>query len=392
MLTPATLPGLQTLLTEYELDGWLLFDFRGRNPIARAVLGEQIVGSRRLFVFVPKSGVPTAFVHEIDRELWREWPADWVEQSWVRQSELEQALGPYIKDRRIAVDFSPRGRSPYLDCVPSGVIELLSELGGTLVPSADLVTRFLSVWTEPDRRSHDRAAEIVSAIAHYAIQRVAESGQVGKRITEYDVSQWIRAAFEKEKLVSEGGPSVCFGPNAARNHYEATQSGAAPIVAGHLLLVDLWAKEPGGVYADQTWMASVGPPSDRDARLWQTVRGARDRALTLLRERVRGGQPITGAEVDAAAYQTICEAGYEANIASRTGHSIDRFGLHGFGPPIDDIETGDRRALLPGVGFSVEPGIYLPGETGVRSEVNVYLTQDDLVVTPREIQNGLVIV
>jgi Xaa-Pro aminopeptidase len=383
VLTPATLPHLQTLIVEQDLDGWLLFDFKGRNPIASAALGEWIVGTRRLFVFVPRSGVPVALIHEIDRELWRDWPAAWKKSVWVRQRELEQLLALLTKELRVAVDFSPRNASPYLDCVPSGVIDLLAQLACKLIPSAELVTRFLSVWTEEECRSHERAAEIVSAVARYAMRRLTEAVHGGNRVTEY--------ALTREGLMTESGPSVCFGANAARNHYEATRETARAITRGQLLLVDLWAKEPGGIYADQTWMASIGPPSSRDARLWEIVREARDQALTLLFDRIQTGQKVTGAEVDLAASQTIREAGFESNIASRTGHSIDRFGLHGFGPPIDDTETDDRRVLIPGIGFSIEPGIYVEGETGIRSEVNVYLTKDDAVVTPHDYQKELIV-
>ncbi len=391
MLTPESLARVQSLLVEQNLDGWLLFDFRGRNPIAVAALGEWIVGTRRAFVLIPRSGVPVALIHEIDQELWRGWPAAWNKSVWVRQQELEELLALLTKELRIAVDFSPRGASPYLDCVPSGVIDLLAELVCELVPSAELVTHFLSVWTEEECRSHQRAAEIVSAVARYAMRRVAEAVHGGNPVTEYDVSQWIRHALTRVGLVTESGPSVCFGANAARNHYEASREAAATITRGHLLLIDLWAKEPGGIYADQTWMASIGPPCDRDALVWEIVREARDRALGLLCERIRSSQDITGAELDATAYQTICDAGFGSNIASRTGHSIDRFGLHGFGPPIDNTETGDRRLLIPGIGFSVEPGIYLAGETGVRSEVNVYLTKEDAVVTPQDYQKELIV-
>jgi Xaa-Pro aminopeptidase len=291
----------------------------------------------------------------------------------------------------VGADFSPRGASPYLDCVPAGTIDLLSEFARELVPSAELVTRFLSAWTEEERRSHERAAEILAGIAQYAMQRVAERVHEKNPVTEFDVSQWIREAFAREGLVTESGPSVCVGPNAARNHYEATVENTAMIVPGQLLLVDLWAREPGGIYADQTWMASIGVPSDRDACLWGIVREARDAALKLLKDRVQKQSPIAGREVDLAAYQVIADAGFESCIAGRTGHSIDRFGLHGFGPTIDGTETDDRRALIPGIGFSVEPGIYLKGQTGVRSEVNVYLKENEILVTPSVIQNDLVI-
>jgi Xaa-Pro aminopeptidase len=391
VLTPGTLPRLQGLLEEQRLDGWLLSDFKGRNPIASAALGHGIIGTRRVFAFVPRTGVPVALIHEIDTELWRSWPDAWGKHIWVRQRELEHALARYIDGLRVAADFSPRGASPYLDCVPAGTIDLLSEFARELVASAELVTRFLSIWTEEGRRSHESAAENLAGIAQYAMQRVAERVHDKNPVTEFDVSQWIRDAFAREGLVTESGPSVCVGPNAARNHYEATVENTAMIVPGQLLLVDLWAREPGGIYADQTWMASIGAPSDRDACLWAIVREARDAALNLLKDHVQKQRPIAGREVDLAAYQVIADAGFESCIAGRTGHSIDRFGLHGLGPTIDGTETDDRRALIPGIGFSVEPGIYLKGQTGVRSEVNVYLKENEILVTPSVIQQDLVI-
>jgi Xaa-Pro aminopeptidase len=163
-------------------------------------------------------------------------------------------------------------------------------------------------------------------------------------------------------------------------------------VRGALLLLDLWAREPGGIYADQTWMAAIGPPTERDAELWGVVRRARDAALDLLAERVRSGTPVRGAEADAAAKRVIADAGHLEHTVSRTGHSIDRYGIHGFGPPIDDTETYDDRLLLPGVGFSVEPGVYLPGVAGVRSEVNVVVGDRDILVTPDDYQTALLAV
>jgi Xaa-Pro dipeptidase len=392
MLTVETFPKLQVLLAEHNLDGWLLFDFRGSNPIARAVLGDGIIGTRRVYVLIPRSGVPIALIHEIDAELWTAWPAEWGKSVWVAERSLHQVLAFHLQGLRVAVDTSPRGASPYLDCVPAGAFEQLKQIDCKLLPSVDLVTRLLSVWTKEECDSHERAAAKLAEIAEDTMRRVRVALAAGAAVTEYDVIRAIRQAFDQAGLETEGTPSVCFGANAARNHYRATESDCARIVPGELLLVDLWAKEPGGMYADQTWMASIGPPSERDAALWTVVRDARDAALGLLIERVRNRKPVTGADVDWTAKRVIAEAGWEEHIASRTGHSIDRFGLHGFGPPIDGTETRDERLLIPGVGFSVEPGIYIKGQTGVRSEVNAYVTTSDVVVTPRNYQKYLTII
>lgn len=392
MIGPGELGRLQPLIAAADVDGWLLFDFRGRNPIAAAVLGSQVVGSRRVYVLIPPEGPPTALVHAVDAELWRWWPVQWPKRVWVTRDQLSAELDTLVRGKRLAVDYSPNGAIPYLDGVPAGVAELLRGLGATLVTSADLVTRYCSVWTPADLASHRRAAETIAAIAREGMALAGERAAGREPITEHQLAVWIRERFDRAGLVTESGPSVSLGANAARAHYEPTAEASAPIVRGELLLVDLWAKEPDGIYADQTWMAAIGPPSERDVRLWTVVREARDAALELIGGRVREGRPVRGAEGDAAARSVISRAGYLDFTVARTGHSIDRYGLHGFGPPIDDTETHDERVLIPGVGFSVEPGIYLPSETGVRSEVNVVVGEREVVVTPREYQRELAVV
>ena len=392
MIGLGELARLQPLIAAAGLDGWLLFDFRGRNPIAAAVLGNEILGSRRVFVLIPPSGTPTALVHAVDAELWRRWPAGWTKRVWVTREALAAELGALVRGRRLAADISPHGAIPYLDGVPAGVAEWIGSLGATLVTSADLVTRYCSVWTAEDVASHRRAAEAIAHIAREALRRAGAAAAGDRPIAEHELAAWVRERFDRAGLLSEGSPSVSWGPNAARTHYEPTAEESRPIARGALLLLDLWAREPNGIYADQTWMAAIGPPSRRDGELWEVVRTARDAALDLIRERVRAGVPVRGAEADAAAKAVIARAGHQEHTVSRTGHSIDRYGIHGLGPPIDDTETYDDRLLIPGVGFSVEPGVYLPGVAGVRSEVNVVVQERDIVVTPAEYQRDLLVV
>jgi Xaa-Pro aminopeptidase len=161
--------------------------------------------------------------------------------------------------------------------------------------------------------------------------------------------------------------------------------------AGDCVLIDLWAVEPGGIYADQTWMASIGAPSPKVQQVWNVVRDARDAAISLLRERVASGEAVRGAEADDAARRVIDRAGYGAAFTHRTGHSIDARALHGSGPNLDNLETREERVLIPGVGFSIEPGIYLAGEFGVRTEVNAYIGERELIITPKEIQREMIV-
>ncbi len=394
MLNPDALPALHAALAALAdpVDGWLLFDFRGINPIMAAVVGDEIVGSRRAYVYLPGSGTPVALVHGVDAELWRDWPAVWRRVVWVRREELWRELAALVGGRTVAMEYSPGGAIPYGDYVPAGTLELVRSAGAKPVSSAELVSCYCSVWTAADLAGHLRAAAILSGIARAAIARIGERARAGDPVDEHEVTRWVLEAFDRTGLVTESPPSVSYGAHAARPHYDAPAEGSSPIVPGQLLLLDLWAKEPGGIYADQTWMAAIGAPSPLAAELWTVVCGARDAALDLLRARLEAGEPVAGAEADRAAYAVIAAAGYSDRIVCRTGHSIDRVGLHGFGPTIDDTESFDSRRIIPGVGFSVEPGIYIPGEIGLRSEVNAHARTDGLDVTPGDYQRELIVV
>ena len=394
MLHPEALPALHAALAALadRVDGWLLFDFRGINPIMAAVVGREVVGSRRVYVYVPCEGAPVALVHGVDAELWRDWPARWRRIVWVRREELTRELAALVGGRTVAMEYSPGGAVPYGDYVPAGTLELVRAAGATPVSSAELVTRYCSAWTPADLASHLRAAAAVAEIARTGIARAGERARTAEPLTEHDLTVWVMEAFERAGLVTESPPSVSYADHAARLHYDAPAEGSSALVPGALLLFDLWAKEPGGVYADQTWMVSIGAPSVRAADLWAVVRTARDAALDLLRRRLSAREPVTGAEADRAAREVIAAAGYAERIVSRTGHSIDRVGLHGYGPTIDDTESFDHRLILPGSGFSVEPGIYIPGEIGLRTEVNGHARADGLDVTPADYQRDLIVV
>jgi Xaa-Pro dipeptidase len=394
MLQPDALPALHAALDALgeKVDGWLLFDFRGINPIMAAVVGEEVVGSRRAYVFIPRGGTPVALVHAVDAELWRSWPTVWRRIVWVRREELARELKALVGGKTVAMEYSPGGAVPYGDYVPAGTLELVRATGATPVSSAELVSRYCSVWAADDLAGHLRAAAILSDIAQASLRRIGERARSGDPVDEHEVTRWILEAFDRAGLVTESPPSVSYGEHAARVHYEAPAEGSSPIVPGHVLLLDLWAREPGRIYADQTWMAAIGSPSARALELWTVVRSARDAALDLLRERLAAGRPVAGAEADRAARSVIEAAGYGDRIVCRTGHSIDRVGLHGFGPTIDDTESFDARIIVPGVGFSVEPGIYFPGEIGLRSEVNAHARADGLDVTPGDYQRELIVV
>ena len=390
MLTPQSLPAVQSAIRDANVDGWLIFDFHGLNPIASGMLRLEGMTTRRLFAFIPRDGAPIAISHAIEQGPWKHWPAEWKKVEYSSWRTLESSLAEIVAGRRVAMEYSAGDAVPYLDRVPAGVVEMVRAAGATVESSADLVTRFYAVWSDDQLASHQRAAEIIARIAHEAM-KLAGSRASGSPMSEYELKSWILEQFANEKLETDHGPIVAIGPNAANPHYEPTESESALIERGAVLLIDLWGREAGGVYADQTWMGSLGEPDARSSQVWEAIRDARDAAIALLQERINSSTPVRGGEVDDAARAVIEQRGFGAQFIHRTGHSIDPRDLHGSGPHIDNLETREDRTLLRGVGFSVEPGIYIRGEVGMRTEVNAFVGEE-LVVTPAEVQRDLIIV
>ena len=392
MLTPETLPVFQSALADEGVDGWLLFDFRGVNPIAKELLRIEGMATRRQLGWVPVQGPPVAFMHAIEQGPWTHWPAEWQRETYSSWKSLEALLARYVAKKRVAMEYSPGDAVPYLDRVPAGVLEMVRSAGAEVVSSGELVSRFYAVWSDHDIESHQRAAEQIAAIAREALAFAGRRAHAGHAIAEHELMKWILDQFHAHALGTDHGPNVSVGENAANPHYEPSPNHPRTIRVGEILLIDLWAREDGGVYADQTWIASVGEPSAEARRIWSAVRDARDRAIALVRDASARGTALRGADVDDAARSVIVERGYGSYFTHRTGHSIDARDLHGSGPHLDNLETREERLLIPGVGFSIEPGIYMRGDFGMRSEVNVYVTDEKAVVTPREPQRDLFLV
>jgi len=376
---------LRAALDEAGADAWLLYDFRGVNPVAGRVLGVGGMGTRRLFVLLPREGEPVAVAHRIELQGVDGFPGQIV--PYARWEELHAALGPLIAGRTVAMEVSPEDAVPYLDRVPVGVVELVRRLGARVVPSGPLVSRFAARWSAAETAGHLTAAETIAAIARTELARtVREPG-----VSESTAQARVISALREHRLVFDHPPIVAFGPNAANPHYEPIGGQDARLGAGQVVLLDLWgAPGPDAVSADQTWIGFSGDdPPPRVRQVWAVVRDARDAAISAVRAAATQGRPITGFEADRAARGVIERAGFGQWFVHRTGHSIDR-DLHGSGPNLDDYETHDDRRLGPGIGFSVEPGIYLPGEFGIRSEVNMFWGPEGPQVTPREPQRELI--
>lgn len=365
------------------LDGWLLYDFHGLNPIAASLAGvarEGHLATRRWFYLIYANGSPRGLVHAIEPTQLSHLPGtiDRYAGRTQLKAGLERLLGGL---GRIAMEYSPAGAIPSISRVDGGTIELIRARGVEVVSSGDLIQRFAAVWQDAQIAAHRAASEKLHRIKDRAFQAVAQRTRDATPTTEYDIQQLMATWFADEGLISDSAPIVAVGQNTGNPHYLPTAGHHRPIRPDELVLLDLWGKldRPGAVFADITWVGYTGRAPERFVRAFSAVREARDAAVALVREHLQQARDVRGWQVDQAATAVLRQRGYGDQILHRTGHSLGE-SVHGEGVNMDDYETHDDRRLLTGTGFTIEPGVYF-SDFGVRTEINMVVFAHDAAVT-----------
>jgi Xaa-Pro aminopeptidase len=382
---------VQAALKAEGLDAWLLYDFHGLNPIAIDVAGVGRDGghlaTRRWYYLIPANGEPRKLVHAIEAGTLAHLPG--TTDRYVGREALENGLKKLLDGvrtpgptARVAMEYSPGCAIPYVARVDAGTIELVRQHGVEVVSSADLVQRFAAVWHDPEILTHNAASLKLYRIKDRAFDAVARRTRDGVPTSEYDIQQLMVDWFSEEGLASDSAPIVAAQENAGNPHYLPTEHQSRPIRRGELVLLDLWGKldRPGSVYADITWVGFTGREIPQEVmRAFDTVAAARDAGIALVQARVGADKEVRGFEVDRAVSTVLRQAGYGEQILHRTGHSLGA-SVHGTGVNMDDYETHDDRRLLPGTGFTIEPGVYFK-DFGIRSEINMVVGPKDATVT-----------
>jgi Xaa-Pro dipeptidase len=382
------LEAIQSALRDANLDGWLFYDHHHRDPIGESILGldPEAHITRRWYYFIPATGDPRKLTHRIEQGRLDSLPGSkGLYSSW---QELRTGLKAMLAGfRRIAMQYSPNNDIMYVSMVDAGTIEFLRVLGKQIVSSADLVSQFEAVLTDRQIASHSVAQRVIDAILEEGwkeIGRRLRPGTAGSpgRVTEFDIVQWLSEAMKRGGLVWENGPNVSVNANCSDSHYEPTADRTADIKQGDFLLIDIWGRtnESNSIFYDITWTGVVGrEPSEREQFVFETVRNARDAAISLIETAFAENRPICGFEADDAARSVILAAGFADYFTHRTGHNIAHE-IHGPGAHLDNLETHDERRILSNTCFSVEPGIYLP-EFGIRSEIDMLTSPNKAWVT-----------
>ena len=375
------------------LDGWLFYDFRMSDPLAYRILElpENGIATRRWFCYVPAAGKPTAIVSAVEAHRLDALAADKI--VYRSHDEMIGALGVALKGaRRIAMDYSPGCAIPYVSHVDAGTVEMIRACGVEIVTAADLIQRFEASLTRAQLASHHRAARALRAIVDETFAEVGRSISDAKPVSEVSVQRFVMSRFEAQGLTTYAPPIVAVNEHSADPHFAPTREHDRAIRRGDFVLLDLWAKEGGAdsIYADFTWVAYVGEKiPEEHARVFEIVARAREAAVDLVTARVAAREPVSGREADRAARAVVEAAGFGEMFVHRTGHSIGRE-VHGAGANLDSMETLDDRGLIENTCFSVEPGIYLPGKFGVRSELDMTIEGGRAMVSGEPRQRKIV--
>jgi len=388
------LKAIQQALQDAQVDGWLFYDFHNRDAIAARILKMDTgrFASRRWYYYIPAHGQPKKLVHKI--EPWRcdHLPGEkYIYLPWQQQHELlKNILG---QARRIAMQYSPNNAIPYVSIVDAGTVELIRSFGIEVVSSADLVGRFEASMSMDDWHSHEEAGAALQQVKDETFKEIGRRITAGQNPTEFEVQLFMHGLMKRHELKWEDGPIVAVNEHAADPHFEPTEENSFSMKDGDLVLLDLWGKKdrPGSIYYDITWMGYIGKKvPEKIESIFNIVRSARDTALGFVKDKFLKTEPVFGWQVDDVCREVIVKAGYGDYFTHRTGHNIGEQ-VHGNGVNIDNLETKDERQILPGLCFSVEPGIYLPDEKmGFRTEIDVFVTEKGEIKVCGDIQKSVI--
>lgn len=372
----------QNFIKELGADGWLLFDFHKSNYLAHLFLEipEGAMVTRRFFYWIPVEGEPIKIVHAIEPHVLDGWPG--VAKTYLSWQSLRKEVGAVLSGaKRVAMEYSPMNNNPYVSFVDGGTVDLVCSFGAEVISSGSFLAHFTAVIDANQGESQIRAATALNQIVEETWRWIGEHLLENKPLNEYQIQQRIVREIEQRNLITESAPIVGINAHSADPHFQTEAVGSTPIRKGDLILIDLWGKEKqeGAVFGDLTRVAVASEhPTARQKLVFDTVRSAQKAGIDLIKKRFSEKKKIMGFEVDDAVRKVINDAGFGSYFVHKTGHSIEVH-LHGSGTHMDNLEMHDDRPILKGTCFSIEPGIYLPDEFGIRLESDVYIHGDGKV-------------
>jgi Xaa-Pro aminopeptidase len=382
------LAGMREAIRHEGLGGWLFSVTRGRDILSLSILGldTEKKSSRPWYYLIFPEGEPLKIVHGIESGALAELPGETVAYSSRRElitilSGIAQKAG----EKKVACQYSPE--LPIISYLDHGTALLLGEAGLHICSSAVLIQRFRGLLDEEGTASHNRAAVHLCEIVETVWERLRQLFAAKTPVYEGDLRDWILDEFTTRGLFTSSSPVAAAGAHSGDPHYGPSGRGAL-IEADQVVQLDLWAKEtkPGGIYADISWVGYTGkevPPAIQKDFI--ALVAVRDKTLEFIAKGLTEDGGVTGSEIDEYTRGLLIDGGYESGLRHRTGHGIDTE-CHGSGVNLDCVEFPDKRYVLDGSCFSIEPGIYF-SSYGLRTEINAYAAEGKLYVSGKKPQS-----
>ncbi|MDX2117790.1 MAG: M24 family metallopeptidase [Planctomycetota bacterium] len=369
---------VQSFMRERGIDAWLIYDFRASNAVLARVLPGKRWTTRRVYLWIPSSGEPEVLAHHIDASQFESGPVKTTR--YLTWPEIRTWLAARTAGlTRVAMEYAPGCTLPVVSIADAGTVEMVRSLGVEVVSSADLIQYHVARWSAEAIANHAIAAGKTSQIMQDAFAKIRHHLASGAALNEYQMQQFILARFAEEGMEYNGEPICAVNGHSGDPHFEPTAAAASSpesqIKNGDWILIDLWARLPGedNIFSDITWVGFAGSSvTGKHRAVFDAVKRARDASVKLAQTEWRARRKIQGWQLDDAARLEIIRSGFETGLRHRTGHSLSPGPLvHGYGVNLDNLETHDTREILPGLGWTVEPGIY-GSDFGVRLELNMF--------------------
>ena len=377
---------IQNYLNKHKLNGWLIYDYKGRNIFLSKLLPELENKNitRKVFLWIPVKGNPTLLIHRTEGINFTDFEGK-IKYYYSRESMIN-CLRALLKSHYIILmEYSRLGNLPEISLIDAGTYRLVRRLVRDIRSSASLVQMLFAMISEEQYKSHLEAVDKIHSILDLMGKHLNKILKDKQKITEFELTNWIHDRYNEFGLVSDFPPIVAYGPNTSNPHYFPVKEKSLEIIPSNPLLIDIFAKinKPNSIYADITWMFWIGKYEGGVAEfLFNLVIQTRDLVVNYIKEKWKANEKITGKSVDRYARSIVIAQGCDQYFVHRTGHNIHT-SVHGWGVNFDGYESIDNRLVLPNMLFSIEPGLYT-SNLGVRSEINLFIHPEKgpIVTTP----------
>lgn len=382
--------------TQNNVFGWIFTNFEHRDSLTDTFLklDSDKTATRRWVYIVPAEGTPKKIVHSIETDILDSLPGEIIRE-YHSFDHFKEILSSFAgKTFAVLAD----AENPMVSTVDGGFITLLNQCGIKTVSAASLIQRCSSLLTDSAVESQERAASILYRAIEEAWTYLCKCYKADIPCTEKTLQDMLMQCISDAGLVTDSLPIVAFGKNTGNPHYEVPSSGGAYIQKGDVVQFDIWAKERlsrddngelsplNPIYADISWVGVFAEkPTEEQQKRFEIVKEARDTVKKNIETAFAAGKNVTGLELDYQVRNVLISAGFEDMIKHRTGHGIDT-DCHGRGVNLDCIEFPDKRILLEGSCFSVEPGLY-GKDFGMRTEIDIYIKDHKPVISGNLFKN-----